>query len=203
MPADHVTNELDIARALMSGELPSPTQFGNSKYFRLRISGTGVAWRSKHREFVYRSAAIWCSPEMIARVPGLPVIAEHPEKGTLDGPNFFSRIIGICTVGFVENTDKGPELWAVCRVIDDHAAKVLTSGYFDTSSSVVFGDPEQNVVIRVGDADLLIEGEVTFLDHCALIDTSEGNKGVWTRDTDVGVEISEPDERLQLQRLSY
>jgi hypothetical protein len=143
----------------------SPTQFGNSKYFRLRVSGSGTAWRSKHREYVYRPASIWCSPEMVARVPGLPVIAEHPDKGTLDGPEFYKRIVGICILGFVE----GDELWAVCRVVDDHAATILTSGFYDTSPSVVFADPDQNVVLKIGDGDDLhdpmIEGTPSFLDH--------------------------------------
>ena len=34
------TTELDVAKAVADGRLPSPTEFGNSKYFRLRISGT-------------------------------------------------------------------------------------------------------------------------------------------------------------------
>jgi colicin import membrane protein len=195
MTADHVTTELDIARAVASGELPSPTAFGNSKYFKLRISGTGVAWRNKHQEYVLRQRSIWCAPEMAARVgAGLPVIAEHPPgKGTLDGPSFFERIVGICVLGFVE----GDELWAVCRVIDDHAAKVLASGFFTTSPSVVFGDADQNVFLKIGDEDLLIEGVPSFLDHVALVDTSTGNSGVWDHSkdgTDLGLEISEPEK---------
>jgi hypothetical protein len=192
MPAEPV-NELDVARAVADGRLPSPTAFGNSKYFRLRLSGSGTAWRSKHREFVYRSASIWCSPEMIERVRGLPVIAEHPSEGTLTGPEFYRRIIGIVVLGFVEND----ELWGVCRVIDDHAAKILTSGFFTTSPSVVFSDPDQNVFLKIGDEDLLIEGVPSFLDHIALVDTSTGNSGVWDRSkdgTDLGLEISEPEK---------
>jgi hypothetical protein len=34
---------------------------------------------------------------------------------------------------------------------------------------------------RSDDDDLLIEGEPTFLDHLALIDVSQGNKGVWNK----------------------
>jgi hypothetical protein len=62
---------------------------------------SGTAWRSKHKEYVYRSAAIWCSPEMVARVPGLPVIAVHPDKGTLDGRSFYERIVGICNLKYL------------------------------------------------------------------------------------------------------
>jgi colicin import membrane protein len=132
---------------------------------------------------------------MVARVPGLPVIAEHPPgKGTLDGPEFYRRIVGICILGFVE----GDELWAVCRVVDDHAATILTSGFYDTSPSVVFADPDQNVVLKIGDGDdlhdLMIEGTPSFLDHVALVDTSTGNVGVWTRDADIGVEITKESE---------
>jgi len=192
MPADHVTNELDIARAVASGELPSPSSFGNSKYFRLRISGSGVSYRSKYQEFVYRPANVWTSPEMVQRVAGLPVIAEHPEKGTLDGRSFFELVVGICVLGFVE----GDELWAVCRIIDDRAATILTSGFFDTSPSVTFG-PDQNVVIQVDEAPFLLEREPQFLDHIALLDTSEGNRGVWNRTGDLGLEISEPEKETE------
>ena len=54
--------------------------------------------------------------------------------------------------------------------------KVLTQRLFqDASPSVVFADPDQNVMLKIGDEDLLIEGEPSFLDHVALIDTSTGN----------------------------
>jgi hypothetical protein len=195
--SDHVTNELDVAKAVASGELPSPTAFGNSKYFKMRISGSGTAWRSKHREYVYRSAAIWCSPKMCERVRGLPVISEHPEGGTLDGRSFYQQICGIIVLGVVE----GDELWGVCRIIDDRAATILTAGYYDTSPSCVFSD-DQNIALKIGDGDdandLLIEGEPSFLDHVALVDTSAGNSGVWSKgdlDADnLGVEISETEK---------
>jgi len=187
-----IITELDIARGVASSELPSPTQFANSKYFRMRVSGCGVAYRKKYGEYTYRPASVWCSPSMIARVAGLPVIEGHPPDAVLDGPQFYQRIVGICVLGFVENN----ELWSVVRIISDRAASILMGGFYDTSPSCTFSD-QQNTVIEVDGEPLLIESEPSFLDHCALVDTSNGNAGVWgiaKAGSEIGVQISEKEQ---------
>jgi hypothetical protein len=178
--------ELDVARAMADGRLPSPTEFHNSKFYRVRISGTGVAWRPSVGEFVYRPPSVWLTDEFCERVRGLPVIAEHPDKKILDGDNFYSRIVGICTFGFVE----GDELWGIVRVFAERAAEILNGGAFDSSPAVNFA-PGQNIKLQLDGDTLLIEDDPALLDHVALVDTSEGNRGVWTRDADPGVEITE------------
>ena len=182
------TTELDIARAIAAGELPSPTEFQNSQFYKMRVSGTGVAWRNAHREFCFRPPAVWLSDRMIERVRGLPVIAEHPPfRATLDGPAFHERVLGICVLGFVEGSD----LMAVVRVIDKQVAAILDECSVDTSPCVQF-DPSQNTILKVGDDDLLVEGEPILLDHLALV-----TKGVWNRakdGADVGVEITAEEE---------
>ena len=194
MLMSEIATELDVARAVASGELPSPTEYGNSKYFRLRISGTGVAWRSKHREFCFRPRSIWTSPEMIERVgAGLLVIFEHPPGGTLDGRNFYERICGVCVHGFVvEGADGSAELWAVARVVDEVAAGIIASGDFDTSSACTF-DASDNTVVQLDDGPLLLEGNPRFLDHVALIFAP--GRGVWSKGgEDLGVDISSENE---------
>ena len=41
-------------------------------------------------------------------------------------------------------------------------------------------DPE-GVLVKAGEDQLLVEGEPAVIDHVALIDTSEGNRGVWNK----------------------
>jgi hypothetical protein len=183
-----IRHELDVAKAVAAGELPSPSEYGNSKYYRLRISGTGVAWRARHQEFCYRPASIWLAPEMCERVAGLPVVAEHPPGGALDGRSFYERIVGICVLGFLE----GDELWAVCRIIDDGAAAILNSGSYDTSPAVTFSS-DQNTILNIGDEPLLLEGNPRHLDHLALVAA-----GVWNKTgDDPGVEISSSEKELE------
>ena len=43
-----------MAQAVANGELPSPQQFENIWLFAIRITGTGVAYRSAIDELVYR-----------------------------------------------------------------------------------------------------------------------------------------------------
>jgi hypothetical protein len=180
-------NELDIARAIAAGTLPSPTEYQNSKFYRVRVSGTGVAWRPSIREFVYRPPRVWLAPEMCQRVAGLAVVAEHPDKKILDGNSFYASIVGICVLGFVE----GDELMGVVRVIDERASAILDGGAFDTSPSVSFA-PDQNTMLQLDGDTLLIEENPKLLDHLALVDTSTGNRGVWTKPgAEPGVEIME------------
>ena len=45
-------NELDAARAVRDGELPSPHRFENMALFAMRITGTGAAYRRGDNNFV-------------------------------------------------------------------------------------------------------------------------------------------------------
>ena len=125
---------------------------------------------------------------MIERVRGLLVIAEHPPGQTLDGPAFYQQIIGVCVWGYVD----GPDLCGVLRLVDDRAAEILTKGTYDTSPCAVFS-PRENILLKVGADELLLEGVPSFLDHVALVDTSAGNAGVWSKNGAAprGVEITE------------
>jgi hypothetical protein len=43
--SDSILTELEVARGVAAGALPSSTEFQNSKFYKMRVSGTGVAWR--------------------------------------------------------------------------------------------------------------------------------------------------------------
>ncbi len=177
--------DLHIAKLIAAGILPSPSIFHNSVLFKIRVSGTGVSFRPKHNEFVYRDPAIWLSPEICQRVRGVPLVENHPTKNVLDGETFYSSIVGLLIHGFAEND----ELKAIARIFEKRAAAILEAGSYDTSPAVI--DP-QGIIVKVGNEQLLIEGEPAVIDHVALIDTSDGNQGVWNKTgADLGVEISE------------
>jgi hypothetical protein len=176
-----MATELDVARGIADGTLPSPTEFYNAFYWAIRISGTGCIWRGEPvNEFAWRDESIWLSDAMVARVPGLPVTAEHPPTGTLNSHEFAMRAIGTCMFGFVR--DK--ELWAVARILDRQANALMLEG-LDTSPGVQF-EPGDSARIMVDDKPFLVEGDPCLLDHIAICE-----KGRWTRDGDPGVENTE------------
>jgi colicin import membrane protein len=173
--------ELDIARGIADGSLSSPQQFGNSTYWSIRVSGTGCAWRESLQEFCWRDASIWLTPDMCARATGLPVLIDHPENGTLSSQEFANRCVGMTTYAYV----KGDELWAIARVLDSGANEILLDGaYEDTSPAVTF-EPGTGARIDIGGKSLLIEPDPMLLDHIALC-----ARGVWTRESDPGVETT-------------
>jgi len=174
-------NELEVAQGVASGELPSPTEYLNSYYWCIRISGTGCIWRGEPvNEFAWRDASVWLSDAMVARVAGLPVVAEHPPVGTLNSYEFGMRAIGACLFGFVRDN----ELWAIARVLDRHANELMLEG-LDTSPGVQFA-PGDGARIMVDGKPFLVEGNPALLDHIAICE-----KGRWSRDGEPGVENTE------------
>jgi hypothetical protein len=182
-----IKTELDVAKAIASGALPSPTTFFNGAFFSVRISGTGTAWRPALNEFCWREPAIWLSAEMVERVRGLPIVWRHPIKGMLDTETFASTVVGTITYAWVQGT----ELWGVARILDADAAALIGSGDFDTSPSAIFV-PDANTTITLADGEkLVVEIEPALIDHLALIANADGG-GVWTKGdrNNTGVEIS-------------
>jgi colicin import membrane protein len=121
--------ELDTALAVASGDLPSPTRLRNSDFVALRISGTGCAYRSSLKEFVYRDKAVWLTDEMRRRCLGLPVIVEHPPSGEMTSKYFGDSAVGVVVATYVRDE----ELWGVARIVDAAAARMIGEGVFDTS----------------------------------------------------------------------
>ena len=128
-------NELQLARQIASGELPSPQSFGASWYWNLRISGTGVAYRSAVDEYCLREKSIWLTDDMCQRCAALPVLFEHPRDGMLTSAEFAARCIGLTVLSYI----KDEELWAVARILDANANALLEAGEIgDTSPAVTF-----------------------------------------------------------------
>lgn len=175
-----IINELTVAQAMADGLLPSPAEFGASWYWSIRVSGVGCAWRESMQEFCWREPEIWLSREMCIRAIGLPVLIEHPEAGVLNSHEFAARCVGVTVFGYV----RGEELWAIARILDLGANKILQAGaYEDTSPAVTFA-AGTGARIDIDGRPLLLEPPPMLLDHIALC-----ARGVWSRDgTPEGIE---------------
>ncbi len=172
-------NELDIAKQVASGELPSPTVYMNSGYVALRISGTGCCWRRSVKEFAIRSPEIWLTPQMERRWLGAPAVIDHPaETGVLNSNFYGDRTVG----SIVHSWSTETELWSVTRILDAGAYGLIKDGKLhDTSPGIVLAAEEPAFVEYAG-ARILVEGEVALVDHLALC-----GLGVWTRAGMAGV----------------
>src|ERR1700731_1622319 len=175
-------NELTIARRIADGTLPSPQQFGNSWFWLIRVSGTGVAWRQAVGEFCLREKLIWLADEMVARAVGLPVLIDHPIDGMLTSTEFASRCVGITTFAFV----RGDDLMAIARILDAGANALLATGEIDDTSPACVFERGSGQRIDVDGKLLFIEPDPVLLDHICLT-----ARGVWRRDGSPGVETTE------------
>ena len=163
--------ELEAARLIAEGKLPSPHKFSNMTLFKVRVTGTGMAYRDSLDEYVWRDPSLYLNDEFLARVGGLPLIWEHPERGSLNSDEFADRVIGTCMFGFIEGND----VWAIARVYDDEAIKLMSEDQLSTSPGVVFGPKDGNISKTNDEGDtLLIEGIPSTLCHLAVCE-----RGVW------------------------
>lgn len=170
-----IETELDAARAIADGTLPSPYTYGNVTLFAMRITGTGTAYRSKDDEFVYRPPEQYMNQEFLDRCNGLPVIFHHPEKSTLNSKEFEDRIVGVIMLSYLLEEEK--EVWGIARVYDDFAIELMKNNQLSTSPAVVFKKLVDSDFIELHDGKrLLIEGKPILIDHLAICDT-----GVWDK----------------------
>ncbi len=183
--------ELDICRGIIEGALPSPTDWQNSTYVALRLSGTGVAFRPSLNEYVYRSPDIWLSPDMQRRLLGVPIIIEHAPGGLMTSQYFGERCVGFVAATYVNEDERS--IWGVARILDSNASKIISAGLFDTSPAILL-PPGKSAQANVGDHMCLVESEPLYIDHVALVYMGGGNKGVWSRDDGPGVQLDEPQQ---------
>lgn len=177
-------NEMQVARMISMGQLTSPQRFENMAIYAMRMSGTGVSYRSGVDEFVWRDPQIWLSAEMIERCAGVPLIWEHPNGSILNSKEFANRVVGSVMFGYVKDAD----LWCIVRVYDEDAIKMMEDDKLSTSPAVVFRDTSANSKMKLEDGSaLLIEGVPSYLDHLAIC-----SKGVWDKGGDAaGIETAE------------
>lgn len=181
--ADSAT-ELDVAKAIRSGELSSPQQYENIWLFALRVTGTGNSYRPAHKEFVYRTPDNYLTDEFLERCNGLPVIFEHPTKGgMLDTEEYRERAIGNVILPWI----KGDEVWGIAKIYDADAAKLMQATHISTSPAVVFRDVGSTEKVESGGKVLMIEGKPSYLDHLAICE-----EGVWDKGGEPsGIQLTE------------
>jgi 8-oxo-dGTP pyrophosphatase MutT (NUDIX family) len=170
----HMT-ETDLARAMAAGEYSSPQFFVNMWMFDIRITGTGISYRSKDEEYVYRPPEEYLNDEFLARCNGLPVIVDHPENANLNSEEFKKRAVGSVMLPYI----KGDEVWAIVRIYDEATATLMSQEQLSTSPNVVFRNPKlENTVVTLDNGEKgLIEGNPKLLDHIAICEVGVWDKG--------------------------
>lgn len=164
-------DELAVAKAIRDGELSSPQAYENLLLIALRITGTGMSYRSAHKEYVWRDASIYMNPEFLERCAGLPVILQHPKKSLLNTEEFRERIVGTIFVPFLK--PEVQEVWGIAKILDMEIAEVLKDEVMSTSPAVLcLGDK----VPMPGGENMLVEDKPHLLDHLALCP-----QGVWDK----------------------
>ena len=128
--------EMETAQAVASGALPSPQPCAEFWITALRITGTGLAFRSALDEHVFRAPENVLTPEFCARCAGLPILVGHPD-GALTDAEHAARNIGAVMLAYIANGDgvadpAGNEVWGVGRiysqdVVDEMAANSLST----------------------------------------------------------------------------
>lgn len=181
--------ETDVAEAIRDGELASPQPFENAVLVDMRVSGTGISYRPKLKEWVYRRPEIYLTDTFLRRCQGIPVIYEHPDNTVLDSKSFTQRIVGVMQLPYI----KGEDVWGIARIYDRETAKEIASETLSTSPSVVFRDPTVNYEIELEDGKtLLVEGNPSYLDHLAICEN-----GVWDKGGDpIGIRVDSIDPRM-------
>ncbi|EOG8089785.1 NUDIX domain-containing protein [Enterobacter roggenkampii] len=172
MLAQQALNETEVAALIADGTLSSPQFFINMWMFAIRVTGTGVTWRSADQQMALRNPDDYLTPEFLQRVAGVPLIWLHPEKNKLDSDEFAKRVIGTLTNSWV--ADNG-EVWAIARVYDAEAAEIMATRQLSTSPTVTFSEM-QDSIIKIDGQPLLVEGSPVLLDHVAICE-----QGVWDK----------------------
>jgi 8-oxo-dGTP pyrophosphatase MutT (NUDIX family) len=182
-------DELDIAHAMVAGELTSPQRYMNVTLWSMRITGTGMAFRKNqtrtvdgkevvYDEHVVRPPEEYLNERFLQRCNGLAVIWEHPKKATLTSKEYANRSIGSIMVPFI----KGDEVWGIAKVYDDQANEAMEKDQLSTSPTVQFSQTSVNQHLAFDDGTvLLIEGKPALLDHVAVCE-----RGVWDKGGDPG-----------------
>jgi len=164
-------NELDVARAMATGELSSPQRYMNVSLFAIRITGTGAAYRRALDEYVWRKPEMYLNDEFVARCNGLQVIFEHPDGATLNSKEFAERSVGSIMLPYV----MGDEVWGIAKIYDDEAIGVLLTDPMSTSPTVVLSPGSKTYKANDG-STILDESEPLLLDHVAIC-----ARGVWDK----------------------
>lgn len=165
-------NEKDVADLIRAGQLTSPQHFINMWLFAIRVTGTGIAFRSVDKQLTFRSPEDYLNEEFLERCAGVPLIWMHPAKQKLDSEEFAERIVGTLSRGWITPDN---EVWAIARVYDADAAELMRTNQLSTSPTVTYSTA-QNKTVEIDGNDVLVEDEPLLLDHVAVCEA-----GVWDK----------------------
>ena len=177
-------NETEVIEKLKRGELDSPVRFGPLWLFKMRVTGTGVAYRPDHNEWVYRPPRYYLTEKFLNRVNGLPVLTGHPKVGPVSGEEYHARSIGILVHPWID----GEEVMGIAKIYDDDDAAWIVNHLTSTSPSVTFGPGKAGgeLVDLENGEKLFIEGDPFYVDHLAVV-----QNGVWDKyDGSNGINLS-------------
>lgn len=164
-------NELDIAKHMAAHELPSPQRYENVWLFDIRITGTGLSYRTALDEYSWRTPDDFLTEEFRQRCNGLPVIFEHPDT-LLNSKEYRERNVGSIFLPYLT----ADEVWGIAKVFDDDAALLMHESHESTSPAVVFRDAGSAEFLEIDGKTVLIEGKPSYLDHLAIC-----KEGVWDK----------------------
>lgn len=182
--AKDIVNGTNVAEAFETRELPTETdairqvrekgvmRYGPLWLMRMRVSGTGIAYRPSYGEWVYRPREEWLTREMLERVNGLPILIHHSEEeGPVHGEEYHDRQIGILVSPWID----GDELWGVGKIYDDTDALAVINFFPSTSPSVTFA-PGKGEMVEINGERMFIEPPPMYIDHLAVVP-----EGVWDK----------------------
>lgn len=191
-------HEMDVAKAIAGGELTSPQRYDNIVFVDIRITGTGMSFRQKFNEHVWRDPSLYLNQDFLDRCNGLPVILEHPESAILNTKEYRKRNIGSVVVPYI----KQDEVWGVIRVMDASAAQMLVEDKLSTSPAVVWRDPDVNNKFEMEDGSkFLIEGQPSLLDHIAICEHGVWDKGGPPTGVETTTATTRKDDDMKLARM--
>ena len=183
--------EFDIAELIREEVMPSPQMYANMCLLAIRITGTGLAYRSSIGEHVWRDPSLYLNDEFLKRCNGLTVIMDHPDTAVLTSDEFKNRAVGSIMLPYI----KGDEVWGIAKIYDQDSVNEILEGEISTSPSVVFDNTAGNTTLTTENGEpLLIEGVPFLLDHIAIVTKARGSKGVWDKGGDAaGVLLTNPE----------
>ena len=172
--ARYGADELGVARMMAAGELTSPQVYENVALFVIRITGTGMAYRTKWDEYVFRDPELYLNADFLARCNGLPVIFEHPKTGMLTSEEFNDRVVGTVFLPY----QRGNEIWAVVKIYDRGAIELMSTQRLSTSPAVQWSNGELGTELTMANGSkLLVEERPVLLDHIAICEAGVWDKG--------------------------
>ena len=165
-------NEREAAIAMAEGRIPSPARIGDLTLVKMRITGSGMSYRSGLKEYVWREPEIFATQEFADRCNGIPVVYEH----TNDQNEIVERIMGTVIYPYVD----GDEVWGIVRIFLKSDIDMMVGSHPSTSPCVAFLDPAELNVTKLPSGEVVrIEGRPTIIDHLAVVPL-----GVWDKGTD-------------------